>query len=256
MKIPFLFTAFMMLSLAACNGSPETPVSNALDAVAPSNVATSVGGDVAAVPESPPNAAPSTPIPEAPATDPQQRKSCAAEIGAAAAHELADQCRMVSPATRPPCNVANSCAMIRDEIARSCELFRDDPPAECGNASEAERAADVVRRYYDAINARDYAVAYAQWGGDGAASGKPYAAFAGGFADTASVRVSVREAPPVEGAAGSLYVEVPVTVDAVLADGKRQRFAGQYVVRRVNGVDGASADQRRWHIAAARLRPA
>lgn len=254
MKIAFLSAAVTMLSLAACNGSPETPVSNAADAVAPSNVATSVGGDVAAVPEPPPSAAPSTPMPDAPATDPQQPKSCAAEIGAAAARELAEQCRMVSPATRPPCNVANSCAMIRDEIARSCELFRDDPPAECGNASERERAADVVRRYYDAINARDYPVAYAQWGDGGAASGKPYAAFAAGFADTASVRVTAREVPPVEGAAGSLYAEVPVTVDAVRSDGKRQRFTGTYVVRRVNDVDGSTAEQRRWHLTSAKLR--
>jgi hypothetical protein len=256
MKTRSVLALAAILSLAACNGASETPVADSGEITAPSNVATSVGGDVAAVPVPASSAMPSPgPVQSAPATPiPAEPQSCAAEIGDAAAKRLAAQCRMVSPATRPPCNAANSCAMIRDEIARSCELFRDDPPAECGNASEAERAADVVRRYYDAIGARDYPVAYAQWGGVGEASGKPYAAFVAGFADTARVTVRVREAAPVEGAAGSLYAEVPVTVDAALADGRRQRFTGTYVVRRVNDVDGSTAEQRRWHLASAKLR--
>lgn len=234
----------MLAALSACNGTPEQPLRDA-NVTAPGNIATSVGGDVATVPARAPAA---TPIPTGPV-------ACSAQIGAAEAQALADQCRAVSPATRPPCNAANSCAMIRDEIVRSCELFRDDPPAECGNGSARERAADVVRRYYDAIGARDYAVAYAQWGNSGAASGKDYPAFAAGFADTAQVRVTVREVQPVEGAAGSLYATVPVTVDAVLADGRRQRFTGSYVIRRANDVDGASADDRRWHLASAKLTP-
>ncbi|HTG39153.1 hypothetical protein [Sphingomonas sp.] len=258
MRTLLLAMTALALPLTACGGAPERPA-NDMASAAPGNIATSMGGDVAAVPgalptTAPPTAAPATPAPATPI--PQGPKSCAAEIGEAAAARLAEQCRMVSPATRPPCNAANSCAMIRDEIARSCDLFRDDPPAECGNASEGERAADVVRRYYDAINARDYSVAYAQWSGRGAASGKSYDAFAAGFADTRSVTVTAREPADVEGGAGSLYAEVPVTVDAALADGKRQRFTGAYVIRRVNDVDGASTDQRRWHIDSAKLTPA
>ena len=46
-----------------------------------------------------------------------------------------------------------------------------------------------------------------------------------------------------------------MTVDAQLDDGKQQRFTGQYVVRRVNDVPGASADQLRWHIDSATLKP-
>ena len=41
----------------------------------------------------------------------------------------------------------------------------------------------------------------------------------------------------------------------MLDDGKRQRFVGNYVVRRVNDVDGATAEQRRWHLESAQLRP-
>ena len=60
---------------------------------------------------------------------------------------------------------------------------------------------------------------------------------------------------PGDAGAGSVYQPVPVTIDAELADGTRQHFAGTYVVRRVNAVDGASAAQRRWHIDSAKLRP-
>ncbi|MEZ0495930.1 hypothetical protein ACAX61_06475 [Sphingomonas sp. IW22] len=236
--------AALVLPLAACGGVSEHPADDAVAVTdtAPGDGATDRSDDAAPV---------SNAI--TPTLVQQGIKSCAAQIGDAQAKRLVEQCRMVSPATHPPCNAANSCAMIRDEIARSCELFRNDPPAECGNAAEAERAADVVRRYYDAINARDYSVAYAQWGGHGEASGKSYGDFAAGFADTQRVKVTAREPTDVEGGAGSLYAEVPVTVDAVLTDGTRQRFTGSYAIRRVNDVDGSSADQRRWHIASAKL---
>lgn len=239
----------LSLLLAACSGSPEQPVGGADNALATvpeasSNAATSMGGDVAALPT--PAPAPASPIPSEP-------RACSAEIGAVEAKALVDQCRAVSPATRPPCNAANSCALIRSEIIRACALFGDDRPRECGSPGEAEQAADAVRLYYDAINAHDYPVAYAQWGGEGQASGKSYADFARGFANTVSVKVSARE-QPVEGAAGSLFATVPVTVDAVLADGRRQRFTGTYVVRRVADVDGSTAEQRRWHLQSAALK--
>ncbi len=62
---------------------------------------------------------------------PPMPEGCAGEIGVAEAEELVDQCIQVSPATRPPCNVANSCALIRDEIARGCGQLGDDAPDDC-----------------------------------------------------------------------------------------------------------------------------
>ena len=54
--------------------------------------------------------------------------------GAEAAQRLVDRCIAVSPATRPPCNVANPCEMIQGEIDRSCEMYAagETRPAECG----------------------------------------------------------------------------------------------------------------------------
>lgn len=149
--------------------------------------------------------------------------------------------------------------LIEDAEAPTIRRTRCVTGNEAAAVPEAEKrpaaAREVVLRYYAAIDRGDYGAAYDLWSGRGAASGKSSAAFAEGFAETASSRVTA--APPINGdaAAGSLFVEVPVEVDATLRDGRRQRFAGSYTLRRVNDVPGASAEQLRWRIARADLRP-
>ena len=70
-------------------------------------------------------------IAEAASTD-ETATPCAADVGADEAQALVDRCIQVSPATHPPCNVANPCAMIRGEIERSCALFdQGQRPAAC-----------------------------------------------------------------------------------------------------------------------------
>ena len=110
----------------------------------------------------------------------------------------------------------------------------------------------VIRAYYEAIAARDFRRAYLEWDGAGAASGQTFDAFAAGFSNTASVTASVGEPGPIEAAAGSRYVEIPVTIAATTRDGVAQRFHGSYVLRR-SEVDGATAEQRRWHIDSAKI---
>ncbi|MDH5831861.1 hypothetical protein QFW80_15170 [Luteimonas sp. M1R5S18] len=113
----------------------------------------------------------------------------------------------------------------------------------------------TLRAYYAAIQARDYARAYAAWSDGGRASGQDPDGFAAGFRDTTALEVTYGAPEPVEAAAGSRYVEVPVTVTTTRGDGSVQRLAGRYVLRRAV-VDGASAEQRAWHIASADLREA
>lgn len=59
--------------------------------------------------------------------------TCLSELGKTASDRLVARCIMVSPATHPPCNAANSCQMIRDEIDRSCAMYgpEEKKPAEC-----------------------------------------------------------------------------------------------------------------------------
>ena len=109
----------------------------------------------------------------------------------------------------------------------------------------------VVRAYYGAINAADYARAHALWATG--ASGQTVDQFAQGFADTASVVVDVESPGRIEGAAGSRYIEVPVAVEAHQRDGGVRRFVGAYTLRR-SVVDGADEAQRQWRIASADIR--
>ncbi|SEJ34569.1 hypothetical protein SAMN05518849_105136 [Sphingobium sp. AP50] len=251
MRLPLLswiLPGTALIGLAACGG-PTAPKADEVtnNNVAPANVVAQ-GNDAAQSPMSTPPAAAETPM--------AQPLSCAAEIGSAAAARRVKLCRDVSPATHPPCNAANSCAMIEDEIARSCALFDGDGPSMAGCTPAPKSmaaAAAVVSRYYSAINARDYGTAWTQWGENGR-PGQTLAQFEGGFAHTRSTRVTIGRLAPGDGGAGSIYQTVPVTVDSQLSDGTRQRFTGDYIVRRVNDVDGASPAQLRWHIDQAKLK--
>jgi hypothetical protein len=67
-------------------------------------------------------AADATPAPE---------KPCRETAGAEKAKTLVKQCLEVSPATHPPCNAANACSLIVDEITRGCAMIDKDAPAFC-----------------------------------------------------------------------------------------------------------------------------
>lgn len=126
------------------------------------------------------------------------------------------------------------------------------PGAATSDSTSPAAAADVVRRYYEAINAGEFRRAYELWGDSGKASGQTYQEFAAGFAQTASVEAEVGTPGRVEGAAGSRFVEVPVVIRAVLKNGAHQRFHGSYTLQRVV-VEGASPAERRWHLFSAKI---
>ena len=115
-----------------------------------------------------------------------------------------------------------------------------------------EAAADRIREYYRAIAEHRYRDAYAMWGQRGRASRQSFTGFQRGFEHTVSVEVDVGTPGPVEGAAGSRYVEVPVLVNTRRTDGSRESFAGTYTLRR-SVVDGATPEQREWHIDSAEI---
>lgn len=129
-----------------------------------------------------------------------------------------------------------------------------DSQVNCSPVDDVAAAVTVLRTYYQALAARDYRTAYAQWGNAGAASGQSFEAFASGFAKTRTTQASIGIAGPPDGAAGSIFITIPVDVHALLTDGTAQHFAGSYTLRRVNNVPGATADQLRWHIQSAKLR--
>ena len=122
-----------------------------------------------------------------------------------------------------------------------------------GAEPTADDAVGVLQAYYAAINARDFAQAYAAWSDGGRSSGQTPEQFAAGFADTARVEAVPGTPGAVDAAAGSRYVEVPVSIVATHRDGSTHRYQGRYVLRRAV-VDGATPEQRAWRIASAELR--
>jgi hypothetical protein len=117
---------------------------------------------------------------------------------------------------------------------------------------DVKAATDIIRQYYAAINAGNFRKAYELWSEKGEASKKSFEEFRSGFAETSSVTVDIGKPGDMEGAAGSRYITIPVTIRAKLKNGKEQNFAGEYVLRR-SVVDGATAEQRAWRIYSANI---
>lgn len=143
-----------------------------------------------------------------------------------------------------------------DRILRLVPVVKPAGPAaaEPAKDDDAKAAADVIRSYYAAINAKEYRKAFELWSGKGGASGKTFEHFAAGFGETASSKVTIPdELGEIEGAAGSRYITVPVTVTSKSIAGAAETYAGEYVLRR-SVVDGATADQRAWRISSAKLK--
>jgi len=91
----------------------------------------------------------------------------------------------------------------------------------------------TLASYYEAINARDYRGAYGFWD----SPPQSFELFARGFADTDRVRLLVEPSPVLEGAAGSVYADIPAIVIATSRSGSERVFAGCYAMRRSNVQD-------------------
>lgn len=101
-----------------------------------------------------------------------------------------------------------------------------------GDAYRDDRttAEAVIRSYYNAINLHEYARAYSYFG---AGVAPDYAKWAAGYEDTGRVDVSVGDVAQ-EGAAGSIYFTLPVSLDVTpVSGGTHQAFSGCYQLRLV-----------------------
>lgn len=120
-------TVLALMAVAAlaggCRQPSDTPVADPAPAAVPA-------------PEMPADAPPQEEVdPAAVAAAPAgESVSCLDEVGEPVAARLVQRCIAVSPATHPPCNVANPCALIQGEIDRACEMYGpgEAKPGECG----------------------------------------------------------------------------------------------------------------------------
>ncbi len=156
--------------------------------------------------------------------------------------------------SQPP--VASASPIATPSIAPGSPLPSGSPTqTSASNSSPQQEAIQVIRDYYSAIARRDYEQAYLVWEGEGAASQQSFEQFRQGFVNTESTAVEVGEPGRVDGAAGSSYIEIPVSITATTTSGTQQQFRGSYALRRVNDVTGSTLEQRRWHFYSAKITP-
>lgn len=128
----------------------------------------------------------------------------------------------------------------------------DTEPAEV--IADAGDPADTLETWARALEARDWETARSVWGESGEASGMTLEEFANAHEKYATVDITLGEGR-IEGAAGTVYYEAPVTMQGELQSGEPYLMEGPVLVSRVNNVPGASTEQLEWHIESSDLRP-
>lgn len=121
------------------------------------------------------------------------------------------------------------------------------PAALTPQAARGEAGArDLLVTFARALELREYDQAWALLGIT-ARQDWTRAQFNQAFAGLEDLTVAVPEGT-MEGAAGSSFYESRIAVTASDAAGRPVRIEGPIVLRRVNDVPGATAEQLRWHI--------
>lgn len=114
----------------------------------------------------------------------------------------------------------------------------------------AEAAGQVMQSYGALIEQKSLAEAARLWGDADAA-----ALFVGQFKSASELHFQIGKPGDTEGAAGSIYVTVPIVIYGRLKRGGDFSRSGTATLRRVNDVDGSTEAQRRWHVAQIELAP-
>lgn len=118
-----------------------------------------------------------------------------------------------------------------------------EPPAPADPSTSPAAAAKVVGDYALLAKQGDFAAAAKYWTNATAA-----AQFAANLEDYPKVKMTAGTPTDEEGAAGSIFITVPVTLDLTLRSGSPYQMLCKATLRRVNDVPGSTAEQRRWHI--------
>jgi hypothetical protein len=117
------------------------------------------------------------------------------------------------------------------------------PSAAAIDPKSTEAAVQLVRRFAELLNQRKFDEAYMLLG----PNAPPRNEFDGSWEQFDSFSVRVGTAGEQEGAAGSIYLSVPLNVSAV-GHGEGIRLSRTAILRRVNDVPGSTEAQRHWHI--------
>lgn len=106
--------------------------------------------------------------------------------------------------------------------------------------------ADLVGTYAQLLDQGRFADAYGLWDPQSTTLSKDR--FVDQFDKLATIDAAIGKMGRAEGAAGSIYGEVQLTLTGKTAGGKGYSLTGPVTVKRVNDVPGSTREQRRWRI--------
>jgi hypothetical protein len=155
------------------------------------------------------------------------------------------------PAPQPESNAAQAVDPTPSEVPASIPPPATGPDAKTPLAEpngaidpkSAEAAGQVVQHYGALIEQQRFKEANLLWG-----SGESAADFAVQLKRYPEAHLEIGRPGGMEGAAGSIYVTVPVTFYGKDQNSAEFRRNADVVLRRVNDVPGSTEVQRRWHI--------
>jgi hypothetical protein len=140
------------------------------------------------------------------------------------------------PGPPPP---ADSAVPTVEPTAPQASLPEPGPAA----INTPQAAATAVETYFALLDAGRTAEADAMWG-DASQAAK----FRADFRALGEYHAEVDAPGGLEGAAGSMYVTVPVRFVPAASVANPRPHMGEVLVRRVNDVPGSTDAQRRWHV--------
>ena len=150
-----------------------------------------------------------------------------------AEHETLNAANVAQPPAQKEANVA-----LPDDRTPLAE------PKGAIDPGSTAAAGQVVQHYGALIEQRRFGEAQALWGD--AAAGSDFALQLKRYPET---HLEIGKPGDMEGAAGSIYVTVPVVFYGKDQNNADFRRAADVILRRVNDVPGSTEAQRRWHIA-------
>jgi hypothetical protein len=107
----------------------------------------------------------------------------------------------------------------------------------------SEAAVQLAQKFVDLLNDRKFDEAFMLLGPNAPARSE----FDSSWAKTDKLHVKLEEPGDQEGAAGSIYLSIPLQVTGT-RNGKPVHFGPKLILRRVNDVPGSTEAQRHWHI--------
>jgi hypothetical protein len=119
-------------------------------------------------------------------------------------------------------------------------------PEAAVDPKSAEAAQAIVQNFADRLEDRDFSNAYELI--SHAELSLKEREFTSDYSARQEIRTTVGRPTAPEGAAGSIYVTVPLAVSGRYRNREPFRESWKVTLRRVNDVPGSSEEQGRWHI--------